>query len=234
MLISTATSADESEREAKLALLPVGSYEQHGVHLPLSTDTLIACAIASELAEHYQEIMLLPPVTFSCSHEHSKFSGTVSISAVTLYSIINDIAVSLEQSGITKIVLINGHGGNYVLSNVVQEANIKSRRMSLYPRSLEWREARRHAGCETDNADDMHGGEAETSILLAKFPSVVGSPETRTDFIASDRPHLLTIGVDGYSPSGIIGRPSLATESKGHALLESFSAQFKDSLDILS
>lgn len=73
-LITTATSSDESERAASVAVLPVGSFEQHGAHLPLVTDTVVACAIAKAVAERY-DLFLLPPVTISCSHEHAAWRG---------------------------------------------------------------------------------------------------------------------------------------------------------------
>lgn len=69
-LINTATSPAEANRGSDIAVLPVGSFEQHGAHLPLAIDTIVACAIASAIAETYK-LFLLPPVTVSCSHEHS-------------------------------------------------------------------------------------------------------------------------------------------------------------------
>lgn len=79
-LITTATSSEESEHGAAVALLPVGSFEQHGAYLPLITDTVVACAIAAEIATAYP-VLRLPPLTVSCSHEHAAWAGTVSISA---------------------------------------------------------------------------------------------------------------------------------------------------------
>ncbi|MFI6848739.1 creatininase family protein [Kitasatospora sp. NPDC050467] len=94
-LITAATSADERQRGAKIAVLPVGSFEQHGAHLPLTTDTVVAGLIAQRIATDY-DLLLLPPVTVSCSHEHAHMPGTVSISAATLYAVINDIRKSLQ------------------------------------------------------------------------------------------------------------------------------------------
>ncbi|MGH3848547.1 MAG: creatininase family protein, partial [Pseudonocardiaceae bacterium] len=126
-----------------------------------------------------------------------------------------------------KLALINGHGGNYVLNNIVQESNVITRRMILFPQAVEWAEARVCAGIQTDNHQDMHAGEAETSILLAEAPQLVHPSYRDADFIADDRRHLLTVGVRGYSESGVIGKPSLATSDKGRQLLEAFSLQFK-------
>jgi creatinine amidohydrolase len=232
VFISTATSTDEAARAADVAVLPVGSFEQHGNHLPLSTDTLIAGIIARRVATDYN-LFLLPPITFSCSHEHAGFVGSVSISATTLHTIVTDIAKSLEHTGIHKLAIVNGHGGNYVLSNIVQEANVTGPRMTLFPHSSDWKDARTAAGCETNNHDDMHGGEAETSILLAEAPELVRESYRDADHLADDRRNLLIVGIRGYSEAGIIGRPSLAHPNKGRALLDAFSALFKDSLAVL-
>lgn len=229
VFISTATSYDEAHRAADVAVLPVGSFEQHGSHLPLATDTLIAALIARRIAVDY-DLFLLPPVTVGCSHEHTGFPGSVSISSVTLHSIVNDIRLSLEQQGVEKLVIVNGHGGNYVLANIAQEANVTTRRVVLYPQTVEWREARAYAGVETDNHADMHAGEAETSILLSEAPELVGENYRDADSIADDRRFLLTLGVSGYSETGVIGKPSLATCDKGRRLLDSFVVQFKPHL----
>jgi creatinine amidohydrolase len=132
-LITTATAEDERQRGAEVAVLPVGSFEQHGAYLPLTTDAVVACAITHEVAQAYP-VMLLPPITISCSHEHQAWGGTVSISARTLHLMVEDIAASLKRSGVERLVLVNGHGGNYVLSNVVQEHTAAhGPTMSLFP-----------------------------------------------------------------------------------------------------
>lgn len=232
MFISTATSRDEAERAATVAVLPVGSFEQHGSHLPLSTDTLISCAIARRIAADY-DLFLLPPVTLGCSHEHAGFAGSVSISSATLAAVVGDVAISLRTAGITKLVVVNGHGGNYVLSNVVQEANVGARTMILFPRSEDWRDARKAAELTTDNHEDMHGGEGETSILLAEFPDVVRASYSEGDSLVDDRRFMLTVGMSNYTSTGIIGRPSLASANKGRNLMAAFSTLFEEHLNIL-
>ena len=232
-LLPTSTSTEEAERGAAIAVLPVGSFEQHGDHLPLVTDTIVACAIAERIASRY-DLMLLPPISIACSHEHADFAGTVSISAVTLHRAIEDIQASLEQRGIRKLVLVNGHGGNYVLGNLVQEANVKQRRMALFPHREDWTHARKAGGLVTDNHEDMHGGELETSILLHVAPEMVRAGYEDADFVVPERTHLHIVGVAGYSDSGLIGRPSLADPEKGRLVLEDLAASAAGHLDRLT
>ena len=231
-MLPTTTSPEIADLHPDTAILPTGSFEQHGTHLPLTTDSLIATAIAERLATDYN-LFLLPVLTLGCSHEHAEFPGTVSIRTSTLASVVDDVFDSLARSGVERLVIVNAHGGNYVLSNVVQEGNANGRRMALFPQNAEWQEARDEAGLETSNHDDMHAGEAETSILLHRFPDVVRDSYTSADHLADDRRYLLTTGLLTYAPEGVIGRPSLASPQKGDDLLRSFSRIFKQHLAVL-
>ncbi|NGM15013.1 creatininase family protein [Verrucosispora sioxanthis] len=231
-LISTATTTDEATRAANVAVLPVGSFEQHGDHLPLITDTIVACAVAKAVATEY-DLLLLPPVTISCSQEHTGWPGSVSIRSSTLTLIITDVVESLRRAGVDRLVLVNGHGGNYVLSNVVQEANVGARRMALYPRRQDWETARQQAGLGSTGHDDMHAGEIETSLLLHLCPELVRPGYQSADHLA-DRPDLLVLGMRGYTDNGVIGKPSLATAAKGKAVLDSLTALFATSLAVLT
>jgi creatinine amidohydrolase len=228
-LLPLSSTVDEQERQATVALLPIGSYEQHGPHLPLATDTVIACTIAQAIAAAHP-ITLLPPITISCSHEHASWAGTVSISATTLAAVVRDIAASLRRSGVPRLVLVNAHGGNYVLGNVVQEATADGQHMALFPTEQDWAEAREAAGMVTSPLRDMHAGELETSLLLHAHPALVTPGYEATDRIADDRRHLLSRGLAAYTGSGVVGMPSLAHADKGRDLLAHLVAAFGDHL----
>ncbi|MGW3657281.1 creatininase family protein [Streptomyces sp. NPDC005151] len=167
-LLPTATGSDVKERQPRVAVLPVGSFEQHGKYLPLITDTAIACIIVQEIADAYP-VHLLPPLTISCSR-------------------IDDIRTSLARSGIHKLVIINCHGGNYVLSNLAQEANVDGPAVSLFPLGADWDRARDHAGLVSNRHADMHAGEIETSILLHAAPDLVREGYVDADHDGGLRP----------------------------------------------
>ncbi|HEY3468228.1 MAG TPA: creatininase family protein [Amycolatopsis sp.] len=227
-LFPLATTADVREARPEVAILPVGSFEQHGAHLPLATDTVIAATIANAVAAAYP-VLHLPPIPISCSHEHAAWPGTASISARTLHSVVTDVAASLAASGVPRLVLVNGHGGNYVLSNVVQEA---AGAMALFPGVADWQAAHTAAGLRTSLDDDMHAGELETSILLHAHPHLVRPGYETADHV-TDREHLLTLGLQAYTESGVVGRPSLATAAKGHVLLDTLVQRFAGTLAAL-
>ena len=215
---TTETSQEIEARKPRFAVVPVGSFEQHGAHLPVTTDTLIAAGIADALcSDHWG--LLLPPVAVTCSHEHAGFAGTASISATTLLAVLSDMLVSLEHAGIDLMVLVNGHGGNYVLSNFAQEANVERPRVYLAPVRQQWQAAMDAGGIESGISEDMHGGELETSLMLHMYPELVRPKHLRKDHDAPDRPLLTLHGMRHYTTSGIVGFPSRATAEKGAAVL---------------
>ncbi|ASU82037.1 creatininase [Nocardiopsis gilva YIM 90087] len=221
-LLPLDTSPEAERHQGGVVLLPIGSFEQHGPYLPSSTDTVIACTIANEIAVVHR-LQVLPPVTVSCSHEHEAWPGTVSISAQTLIAVVRDIAASVRRSGAAGLVLVNAHGGNYALGNVVQEARGS---MALFPGPHDWQAARDAAGLQTSIDADMHAGELETSILLHAHPELVRAGYASGDSVADERPHLLTLGLEAYTSSGVVGRPSLASAAKGAAVLASLVESF--------
>ena len=224
------TSEEEGRRSARVALLPVGSLEQHGPHLPLTTDTVIASVLAQVLADSEPGLRLLPPLAFGCSHEHAAWPGTVSVSAPTLHAMVADVAASLRAAGTTKLVVVNGHGGNHVLANLVQASGGD---MALFPGTHDWEAAREAAGMSTTNDRDMHAGELETSVLLHARPDLVRPGHEEADHLADRRDHMLTTGLSRYTRSGVVGLPSRATAAKGRDLLAYLAESFAGYLAVL-
>jgi creatinine amidohydrolase len=146
---------------------------------------------------------------------------------------IDDIYRSITDAGLASLVIVNCHGGNYVLANIVQEGNARGKRMALFPSGADWTDARHSARLSTSDHEDMHAGELEASILLHVHPELVRDGYQAADWIADDRRHLLTTGMGEYTQSGVIGRPSLASAEKGKALLASLAESFASVLEIL-
>jgi creatinine amidohydrolase len=233
-LIPLTTTADVAAQRPAVAVLPVGSFEQHGPALPLATDTIVATAIAGRLAAVYP-VLVLPALPISCSHEHAAWPGTVSLSFTTVTAVIADITTGLAAQGISKLVIVNAHGGNYFLANVVQTANsVTPRSMALFPATRDWDRARNAAGMVTGGHEDMHGGELEVSILHAVAPHATRPGAGDFDHIANDRPMLLVDGMVPYTEHGVIGQPSAATAAKGEAVLDSLVTAFGGYLNALS
>ena len=106
--------------------------------------------------------------------------------------------------------------------------------MTLFPSRTDWEGARTAAGLDSTPSEDMHAGELEVSLLLHGYPELVGAGYQAADWQANLRPHLLVTGMRGYTETGVIGRPSLASADKGRAILESLARSFKDHLALLS
>lgn len=214
----------------RTAILPIGSIEQHGPHLPVGTDTIIADAMARAVATRLDEAWLLPCLPFSLSHEHAGFSGCVSLRTTTLCSVVVDVLDALRNGGIRRTVILNAHGGNHVLRNIVQEWNAShSMRVLLAPTRSAWERARQAAGIASSASDDMHAGEAETSILLHVVPQSVLIRQAE-DHTTGERSLLETYGMRHYTSSGVVGFPTRASALKGQVLLTSITDQICDLL----
>lgn len=196
-----------AEAGPSLLLVPVGSCEQHGPHLPLDTDTRIGVAIAREVVRLRAGILLGPPLAYGASGEHTGFPGTVSFGSEALEQALVELGRSLgpEFSG---LVLLSWHGGN--------AAALRAAAATLRD------EGRRAVAVFPTVAGDAHAGRTETSLLLALHPeSVQVSRAAPGDLrpLAELMPQLRASGVGAVSSSGVLGDPTGASAEEGEALL---------------
>ncbi|MEV6984037.1 mycofactocin biosynthesis peptidyl-dipeptidase MftE [Sphaerisporangium sp. NPDC051017] len=196
-------------------LVPLGSTEQHGPHLPLHTDTAIATAVARAAAARLHTarppapVLVAPAIAYGASGEHQDFPGTMSIGHDALQLLLVELIRSLSRWA-GQVVFVNGHGGNLdgLAAAVVQ--------MRHEGHDAVW------APC-TAGDTDAHAGHTETSLMLHLAPHLVdmtrAEPGNLTP-LAELMPELTTKGVAAVSPSGILGDPTTASAEKGHCILD--------------
>jgi len=216
-------------REVDVALLPVGSIEQHGPHLPLDTDAYDADYLAQRVAEACSEPrpLVLPLVPYGVSYHHDDFPGTVGITPETLSQIVYDIGMSLARQGITKLVIVNGHGGNGPALHFAAQKINRDAHIFTCVDTGETSDPDVNALVETPN--DVHAGEIETSTSLAVRPGLVYM-ERAGKFVPAFSSRYLnftskrSIGWYAHtakiSVTGVLGDPTRATPEKGRRMWE--------------
>ncbi|MET0729512.1 MAG: mycofactocin biosynthesis peptidyl-dipeptidase MftE [Acidimicrobiales bacterium] len=202
--------ADSAGRS--LLAVPLGATEQHGPHLPLGTDTMIATALAERLAAARSDVIVAPGVPYGSSGEHAAFAGTLSIGGPVTELLLVELVRSADA--FAGVVLVSGHGGNAPsLDGAV---------------TLLRSEGRRVLGWEPRLSDgDAHAGRTETSLLLALQPSAVrqdqaerGNPAPLVEML----PTMRAGGVAAVSANGVLGDPEGATAEEGTRLLAAMAA----------
>jgi creatinine amidohydrolase len=190
-----------------ILLLPVGSTEQHGPHLPLTTDTDIALAVAIGAAQRVDRLVVAPPLAYGSSGEHQGFAGTLSIgrdaTELVLVELVRSAGVDFRR-----VVMVCAHGGNSVpLGRALARLTAEGRAVTAW--SPPW-------------SGDLHAGRTETSVMLAVDPGRVridraeaGDPRPSATLL----PLLRSQGVRGISANGVLGDPTGASADEGHRLL---------------
>ena len=189
--------------------IPLGSLEQHGPHLPLDTDSRIACAVAAGLAARCDGITVAPAVSYGASGEHADFPGTLLIGHEVLTGLLMELVRSARRA-FAGVVFVNAHGGN-------EDALVSLERRCAADGDdvLVWR-ARTPGG-------DAHAGRTETSLLLAIDPAAVRVDLAEpgcTEPIATLLPRLRVEGVRPVSSNGVLGDPTGANVEEGRVLLD--------------
>jgi creatinine amidohydrolase/Fe(II)-dependent formamide hydrolase-like protein len=214
-------------RECDIALLPVGAIEQHGPHLPLDTDTYDADYLARRVAAACRapQPVVLPVVPYGVSYHHEDFPGTFSVSPETLAQVIYEIGMSAARNGVTKLVMINGHGGNGPALHLAAQRIDRDARIFTCVDSGETSDADIYALVDAPN--DVHAGEIETSTTLATRPELVRmdrAPRMVPRFSSRYLDFTSKRGVGWYartariSRSGVLGDATKATREKGERI----------------
>jgi len=213
-----------------LAIVPIGSTEQHGLHLPLGTDMYLAAEVARRVGEKCK-VAVLPVIPIGVSHHHMAFPGTVSLRSSTLFQVLQDIVDSLYRHGVRVIVFINGHGGNTpVVRTLLQEL---SARKDLCACLIDWFQLAGHLF-----GYDGHAGNLETSPMLAVKGQLVDMSFARPTELGRGKfagrlapKRFGVIALDGgwefsatmafeeCTSTGSYGDPSVATAEMGERML---------------
>ncbi|MBU0640922.1 MAG: creatininase family protein [Planctomycetes bacterium] len=216
-------------QEVDVALLPVGAIEQHGPHLPLDTDAFDAEYLARRVAESCTDPkpILLPLIPYGVSYHHEDFSGTISITNETLSRLTYEVGLGAARNGITKLIIINGHGGNAATLHFAAQMINRDTHIFTCVDSGETSDTDIEALVETPN--DVHAGEIETSTSMAVRPTLVRLAEARKSVPRFSSRYLdfsSKRSVDWYarteklSASGVMGDPTKATRAKGEKMWE--------------
>lgn len=202
--LAVARWPDVQTADRQLLVLPVGSTEQHGPHLPLDTDTRIAVALAEELHRRHPTVGLGPAIGIGASGEHAHFPGTLSIGTEALAAVLVELVRHASMHW-RQILVVNGHGGNLMaLRRAQATCAYEGRELTVV-----------HAGVSDG---DAHAGRTETSVLLHLCPELVrmdlAEPGTTTP-MAELLERVTAVGVRTVSANGVLGDPTGAAAAEG-------------------
>jgi creatinine amidohydrolase len=225
-----------------IAVLPVAATEQHGPHLPLSVDTVLADGIVAASLPHLApelSVLFLPTQAVGLSPEHARFPGTLTLKAETVLRLWTDIGESVAAAGVRKLLLFNSHGGQVSALDLV--ARDLRARLNLLVYSCSWFNLPLHDAQGQDpnalfSAEEhrfgIHGGEIETSMMLALAPQRVKMDQARHfastaqaraqqfPILGNGRSAKLGWQTQDYHPAGAVGNAAAATAAKGEMLVQ--------------
>ena len=241
----TAPELAALDRERLIAVLPVSAIEQHGPHLPLSVDTTIVEGVVDHvIAQLPAEVpaLFLPTQRIGKSNEHSRYPGTLTLSIGTLIGLWMEIGDCVAAAGVRKMVIFNSHGGQGMVGEIVaRDLRVKHDMLVVATNTYSFgTPPGMFSASETQHG--IHGGDKETSVVLALRPDLVELSKardfrSRAETLVADTRHLsinarakLAWQIQDLNPDGACGDASAATAAKGRAVLDHIAAQFIEML----
>jgi creatinine amidohydrolase len=233
------------DRANLIAVLPVGATEQHGPHLPMSTDTATIDGMVSATLPKLPTdlpVLFLPTVAYGKSNEHARYPGTLTISAATLIQTWMELGACVARAGVQKFVMFNSHGGQMAVMDIV--ARDLRERHGLMAVAANWYTLGLPQGLfdEREMRHGIHAGDLETSIMMELTPSHVRPDKARdfgshTEVLAREN-RFLSISPSGklgwqmqdLNPAGAAGNATLARADKGRAVIDFVSSRFVELL----
>ncbi len=216
----------EIENGRNTVIVPFGSTEQHGRHMPLGTDAVLGDEIGWALADRLEAFMA-PTVRFGCSEHHLSFAGTISLEEETFKRVVSDVVVSLSRHGFRRIVLLPTHGGNF---KPLAEAFVKLKPVeNVKVIAFTDLEGLVKAAFESSSASGVtpaqsgaHSGEWETSLMLALRPDQVKMDQAAAGFVGELSEIMATVfdGIQNLDENGVLGDPRPATAAAGKKYFE--------------
>ena len=217
-----------------IAILPTAAVEQHGPHLPVGTDTIINEGLLDLLRARCPDdldLRILPTQAVGKSNEHLWAPGTLTLTAPTALAVWTEIGLSVARAGVRKLVILNSHGGNVDLISIVgRELRVRA---GMYVVKLGWGAHGLPEGLYSpqETTFGIHGGDVETSLLLAFRPETVDMTAAQDFRSSAETSAISPIGgisaawiASDLNPAGVVGEAHLATAEKGHATAEKMVA----------
>lgn len=205
-------------RGRETLVVPVGATEQHGPHLPLSTDTDIAIALAQRLADSVPDVVVGPAVAYGASGEHQDFPGTLSIGQPATELVLVELVRSACAT-FPRVLLLNCHGGNAEpIARAVERLRAEGRDVRAWSPAATWN-------------GDAHAGRIETAVMLALDAGAVNMQRAQAGerrALPDVLPELRERGVAAVSANGVLGDPAGATAASGEALLAQAADALRD------
>ncbi len=218
-------------KDPGVVVQPIGAVEQHGSHLPLLTDTLIANATVERALAHLSEEVsawVLPTLPVSKSNEHVGYAGTVALRASTLIAVLTDIASSLVAAGFKRLLFVNAHGGNKALLEMTcRDLHAELGLLCFLAQPSPLSDEERAALPVKEQRFGIHGGTVETALILAAHPELVHMDKATPHYpeFPSNKVHLTSLPqvawlTRDWSPVGHFGDPTVATAEDGERWLD--------------